>query len=63
MSKSALFVFLIPVLVEQTTAQFIHNSTILPEYVDVYMSMNIRYGGICEDFSASQKTRIFYILI
>ena len=51
------------------SAQFLHNrafceeNTMLTESVDLYISMNIKYGAICENNSESQKMRISDILM
>ena len=51
------------------SAQFLHNcafceeNTMLTGSVDLYISMNIKYGAICENNAESQKMRISDILI
>ena len=48
-------------IVERISAQFLHNrafceeSTTLTECIDVYTSMNIRYGAICQINAESQN--------
>ena len=56
-------------IVERISAPFLHNrafceeSTTLTECIDVYTSMNIKYGAICQINAESKKIKISDILI